>query len=152
MRKAYDAGVPLLTGSEAGFSMVPYGDWHYRELEVFVRHFGLTPLQAIQCATQQSAFGLKMLGETGVVAPGYKADLIIVDGDPSKDVTVLGKPGAIRHVDGWWCAERLVAPTAPQTHSRLAGRQHWPSTHPRHRLWAETRRTVPSTLRNYTNG
>ena len=98
MRKAYDAGVPLLTGSEAGFSMVPYGDWHYRELEVFVRHFGLTPLQAIQCATQQSAFGLKMQGKTGVIAPGYKADIIIVDGDPSRDVTVLGKPGAIRHV------------------------------------------------------
>lgn len=98
MRKAYDNGVPLLTGSEAGFSMVPYGDWHYRELEVFVRYFGLTPLQAIQCATEQSAFGLKMYGETGVVAPGYKADLIVVDGDPSLDVTVLGKPGAIRHV------------------------------------------------------
>jgi imidazolonepropionase-like amidohydrolase len=98
MRKAYDAGVPLLTGSEAGFSMVPYGDWHYREMEVFVRHFGPSPLQAIQCATETSAFGLKMAGETGVIAPGYKADVIVVDGDPSKDVTVLGKPGAIRHV------------------------------------------------------
>lgn len=98
LRRAYDAGVPLLTGSESGFSMVPYGDWHYRELEVFVRHFGLTPLQAIQCATQESAFGLKMKGEVGVVAPGYRADLICVDGRPDEDVTVLGRPGAVRHV------------------------------------------------------
>lgn len=102
MRRAYDAGVPLLTGSESGFSMVPYGDWHYRELEVFVRHFGLTPLQAIQCATQKSAFGLKLEGEVGVVAAGYRADLICVAGDPAADVTALGRPGAVKHlmIDG----------------------------------------------------
>lgn len=98
MRKAYDAGVPLLTGSESGFSMVPYGHWHYRELEVFVRHFGLTPLEAIQCATQKSAFGLKLDGEVGVVAPGYRADLICVEGKPDQDVTALGRPGAVKHL------------------------------------------------------
>ena len=98
MRRAYDAGVPLLTGSESGFSMVPYGEWHYRELEIFVRYFGLTPLQAIQCATEASAFGLKMSGEVGLVAPGYRADLICVDGRPDEDVTTLGRPEAVRHV------------------------------------------------------
>ena len=55
LKRAYDAGVPLLCGSESGFSITPYGDWHYRELEVFVRDLGLTPLQAIQCATQANA-------------------------------------------------------------------------------------------------
>ena len=40
LRRAYDAGVPLLCGSESGFSMVPYGQWHYREMEVFTKYLG----------------------------------------------------------------------------------------------------------------
>lgn len=98
MKAMYAAGVPLLTGSEAGFTMVPYGEWHYREMEVFVRYYGLSNLQAIQCATQAGAIALKMEGEVGVVAPGMKADLICVAGDPSSDVTVLGQKDAIKHV------------------------------------------------------
>ena len=98
LRRAYDAGVPLLCGSESGFSMVPYGHWHYREMEVFTRYLGLTPLQAIQCATQAGAIGLRMEGKVGVIAPDYLADVICVDGDPSKDVTVLGDPSRIKHV------------------------------------------------------
>ena len=56
LKRAYAAGVPLLCGSESGFSMVPYGHWHYREMEVFTQYLGFTPLQAIQCATQAGAF------------------------------------------------------------------------------------------------
>jgi imidazolonepropionase-like amidohydrolase len=98
LRRAYDAGVPLLAGSEAGFSITPYGDWHYRELEVFVRDLGLTPLQAIQCATQQNAFALRMQGRVGEIAPGRLADLLVIDGDPSRDITVLGDRSRLRHV------------------------------------------------------
>ncbi len=98
MQKAYKAGVPLMCGSEAGFTMVPYGHWHYREMEIFVRYFGLTPLQAIQCGTQTSAIGLKMQGQTGEIAVGKKADIICVAGDPSQDVTILGETDRIRHV------------------------------------------------------
>jgi imidazolonepropionase-like amidohydrolase len=98
MKKAHKAGVPLLCGSEAGFSMVPYGEWHYREMEVFVRYFGLSNLEAIQCATQNGAVALRKEGEVGVVAPGYLADLICVEGDPSQDVTILGETDRIKHV------------------------------------------------------
>lgn len=98
MQKAYKAGVPLLCGSESGFTMVPYGHWHYREMEIFVRYFGLSNLQAIQCGTQAGAIGLKMQGKTGEISIGLQADLICVDGDPSKDVTILGEPGRIKHV------------------------------------------------------
>ena len=69
MKKAHKEGVPLLTGSEAGFSLVPYGDWHYREMVVFVKYFGMSPLEAIQCGTQKRAIGLKMEGEVGVIEP-----------------------------------------------------------------------------------
>lgn len=89
-RKAYDAGVPVLTGSESGFSVTPYGDWHYRELEVFVKYLGLTPLQAIQCATEYGALCLRMKDKVGTVQPGRLADLLVVKADPSRDVTVLG--------------------------------------------------------------
>ncbi len=98
LRRAYDAGVPLLCGSESGFSITPYGDWHYRELEVFVRDLGLTPLQAIQCATQANAFAMRMQGRVGEVASGRLADLLVVDGDPSRDVTVLGDRARLKHV------------------------------------------------------
>lgn len=90
-RKAYDAGVPLLTGSESGFSVTPYGDWHYREMEVFVKYLGLTPLQAIQCATENGALCLRMQGQVGTIQAGRLADMLVVNGDPSQDVTLLGK-------------------------------------------------------------
>ncbi len=96
--RAYRAGVPLMCGSESGFTLVPYGEWHYREMEVFVRHFGLTSLQAIQCATQAGAIALKLRGRTGEITPGCLADVIVVDGDPSADVAILGRKDAIRHV------------------------------------------------------
>lgn len=98
MRRLHAAGVPLLCGSEAGFSMVPYGHWHYREMEVFTRYYGLSHLQALHCATGAGAFALKMEGRTGVVAAGMKADLLVVDGDPSQNVCLLGEPGRIREV------------------------------------------------------
>lgn len=84
LRQAYDAGVKLLCGSESGFSMTPYGHWHAREMEVFVKHLGMTPLQAITCGTKDNAVALDEDGETGCIAAGYRADVLVLDGDPSK--------------------------------------------------------------------
>ena len=113
MSAAHKAGVPLLTGSESGFALVPYGDWHYREMEVFVKYFGLSPLEAIQCATQKSAFGIRMLGETGVIAPGYRADIICVRGKVDEDLALLGDPDNITTVmiNG---VEKDLSPPSPR--------------------------------------
>ena len=110
LRAAYDAGVPLLTGSESGFSLTPYGDWHYRELQVFVEDLGMTPLQAINSATEQGARALKQEGELGCIKPGYLADLLIFDGEPEKVITQLGEQHRFRHImkDG-----KLVDLTSP---------------------------------------
>lgn len=89
MRKAHEAGVPLLCGSESGFALTPYGHWHAREMEVFVEELGLTPVEAIACATRNGAIAMRMEDELGVVAEGYRADVLVVDADPSRDVTVL---------------------------------------------------------------
>jgi len=98
MTAAHKAGVPLLTGSEAGFSLVPYGDWHYREMEVFVKFFGMTPLEAIQCATEKSAFGIKMKGQTGAIKVGYRGDVICVNGEVENNLALLGNPSNITNV------------------------------------------------------
>jgi imidazolonepropionase-like amidohydrolase len=98
IRRAYDAGVPLITGSESGFSITPYGDWHYRELEVFVDYLGLTPLEAIRCATEQGARALKLEGELGCVKADYLADLLVFEGDPISDVRLLGDRSRFRHI------------------------------------------------------
>jgi hypothetical protein len=98
LRRAYDAGVPLLCGSESGFSITPYGHWHAREMEVFVQHMGLTPLQAISCATYTNAHALQQFGQVGVIAPNTQADILVVDGHPEKNVSILGDKSTFRHL------------------------------------------------------
>jgi imidazolonepropionase-like amidohydrolase len=98
LKRAFDAGVPLLCGTESGFSITPYGEWHYRELQVFVEDIGLTPLEAIKAATSDNAFALRLKGETGAIEAGRLADIIVVDGDPLADVTILGEIARIKQV------------------------------------------------------
>jgi imidazolonepropionase-like amidohydrolase len=98
LQRLHAAGVPLLCGTEGGFSLTPLGDWNYRELEVFVRDLGFTPLQAIRAATFDAARALRMEGKVGLIAPGQLADLLVIDGDPAKDVTVLGDKSRLKRV------------------------------------------------------
>lgn len=99
LRTAYDAGVPVLCGSESGFSLTPYGHWHAREMEVLVEALGLTPLEAISCATRNGAIALRRpLDSIGVLAPGAAADVLVVEGNPALDVSVLGDRSRLRHV------------------------------------------------------
>ena len=99
LRTAYDAGVPVLCGSESGFSLTPYGHWHAREMEVLVDALGLTPLEAISCATRNGAIALRRpLDSIGVITPEAAADVLVVDGDPAADVSVLGDRRRLRHV------------------------------------------------------
>lgn len=110
LRQAYDAGVPILCGTESGFSLTPYGEWHWRELKVLVDHMGLTPVQAVACATGEGARALKMHGQIGTLEAGKPADVLIVKGDVSARVDLLGVPGAISHV---FLAGRPVDLTTP---------------------------------------
>ena len=98
MRQVYDAGVPLLSGSESGFALTPYGDWHWRETEVFHKYLGLTPMQAIVCATAEGGRIFSGEKKVGQLARDYLADVLIIDGDPLADLGVLGDRERIRHV------------------------------------------------------
>ena len=120
LRQAYDAGVKLLCGSESGFSMTPYGHWHAREMEVFVKHLGMTPLQAITCGTKDNAVALDQDGETGSIATGYRADVLVLDGDPSKDISLLGDKSLFRHL---FCRGKNIDLSPIEPRSMLRGEQ-----------------------------
>ena len=85
VRKAYPAGVKIAFGTDAGVSK------HGRnadEFEAMVKH-GIPPAEAIKAATVHAAQLLGLGDEIGSIAPGKRADLIAVAGDPLNDVTVL---------------------------------------------------------------
>ena len=88
-RKAFKAGVKIAMGSDAIYTM--HGQ-NTRELGWFVKA-GMTPEQALRTATVNAAALLGKQDELGAVAPGYRADLVAVEGDPLADIDV-----AINHV------------------------------------------------------
>lgn len=98
LRKAHRAGIPMMTGSDSGFAVTPYGEWHAREIEIFVNDLGFTPAAALRAATSVSA-GFMANGETlGALEPGRAADFIAVAGSPLKNVAILQDKARIRHV------------------------------------------------------
>jgi imidazolonepropionase-like amidohydrolase len=81
-------GVRLLPGGDYGFPFNPNGR-NARDLELFVRHFGYTPTEALLAATRLGGQIMGMGHELGQIKPGFLADLLLVDGDPTQDVTIL---------------------------------------------------------------
>ena len=84
---AITEGRTVLAGSDAGYWFNPHGLALHRELEELVA-LGMTPVEALTAATAAPA---DQLGWTdmGWVAVGYRADLLVVDGDPSADIEAL---------------------------------------------------------------
>jgi imidazolonepropionase-like amidohydrolase len=85
VKKAFDAGVKIAFGTDA--AVYPHG-LNAGEFHVYVK-LGMTPLAAIQTATINAADLLGPKFQVGMLAPGKLADMIAVDGDPTKDVTIL---------------------------------------------------------------
>lgn len=84
IRQLLAAGAPILAGTDAPVPGTTYGASLHGELALLVRN-GLTPLQALAAATSvpARAFGL---GDRGSIREGLRADLVLVDGDPTRDV------------------------------------------------------------------
>jgi imidazolonepropionase-like amidohydrolase len=70
--------------------VTPYGDWHTRELELLVDLVGMSPMAAIKAATSNNAAAFGWAGDVGVLRPGARADILVVDGDPLADIGILG--------------------------------------------------------------
>lgn len=92
--RAWQAGVTIAMGTDSG-SYAPLGD-NARELEIYLE-LGLTPEQALRTATENAA-GLLGRPDLGSIRVGATADLLCVDGNPLRDITLLRTPGAIRTV------------------------------------------------------
>lgn len=84
IRGLVKAGVPILAGTDAGNPGTAYGLSMHRELELLVKA-GLSPTQALTAATAAPAKAFR-LADRGRIAKGLKADLLLVDGDPTVDV------------------------------------------------------------------
>ncbi len=86
-KKQLAAGVPMAVGSDVG--PFPHGT-QARELELMVR-YGMTPIAVLRADLLNGARLLGWSGQIGELKAGYYADVIAVPGDPTKDITVLGK-------------------------------------------------------------
>jgi len=88
-KRARARGVPILAGTDTGFAVTPYGEWHARELELFVADLGFTPAAALRAATEANAGFMTGGGEFGVLEAGRAADFIVLDGSPLADIGIL---------------------------------------------------------------
>lgn len=89
--RAIEAGVRIACGTDA--PAIPHGQ-NAKELAALVQR-GMTPLQALRAATVTSAELIDAADELGRLAPGYRADIIAVPGDPTRDI---GTTGDVRFV------------------------------------------------------
>ncbi|KAI1746832.1 putative hydrolase [Xylaria castorea] len=90
VRRLKEAGVPIITGTDANLvpglvSTVPFGITLHEELQLLV-NAGLSPIEALRAATSTAAkhWGLN---DRGVIAPGKRADLVLLSGNPLEDIS-----------------------------------------------------------------
>ncbi len=94
-RSLYQGGVTLLVGTDSPNLGTWYGPSMHRELEILVRHVGMSPVEALRAATAATARAFR-LDDRGVIAPGQRADLLLVDGNPTVDIL------ATRRIEAVW--------------------------------------------------
>ena len=112
-RAAAAAGVRLFMGTDTS-GVLPFGR-HAWELELLVSRLDLSPMRALQIATRDAAQAIGLGERTGVLAAGRWADLLVVEGDPLADITLLQQPERIRGVfrDGRLVVDRGLSPPVP---------------------------------------
>ncbi len=108
VQQAMRHGVRVTAGTDAGGWV--HGN-NAQELELLV-DAGMTPTQALLAATSEAAACCGLEGELGRIEPGKTADLVVVDGDPLGDITVLQEPERIHLVmkEGKVFRDRITRP------------------------------------------
>jgi imidazolonepropionase-like amidohydrolase len=87
-------GVRVLPGGDYGFAFTPHGQ-NARDLEFFVKYLGMTPMEAIRSATLYGGQIMMRGHDLGAVREGWLADLLLVDGDPLANLSILRDPKRI---------------------------------------------------------
>jgi imidazolonepropionase-like amidohydrolase len=95
-KDAIEAGVKMAMGTDCGHVFPPGANsW---ELELYVKKLEMTPAEALLLATRNAADALGKLDRFGTLEKGKYADLIIVEGDPLRDIRVLQNMNNIKVV------------------------------------------------------
>jgi hypothetical protein len=110
--RMYKAGIPLVAGTDAlaGFTL-------QRELELYVQA-GMTPAQVLQIATYNGAKYARVLDDRGVIMQGKRADLILVDGDPTENISDIRNVALVVKGDKYYAPSEVhealgIKPFAP---------------------------------------
>ena len=91
LAKMHKRGIRVLPGGDYGFAFTPHCQ-NARDLEFFVKYLGFTPMEAIRSTTLYGGQIMMQPHELGVVKDGYLADLLLVDGDPLANLSILRDP------------------------------------------------------------
>ena len=89
MKQLIDAGVVLMVGTDSGIPMKFHSQSTWNELDVWVNEFGLDPMYAIRAATYWPSLWMGVADQVGTVTPGKYADIIAVDGDVLRYISLL---------------------------------------------------------------
>lgn len=89
VKAVHDRGGLIVTGTDPVIPILLPGYSLHRELENLVAA-GLSPLEAIQAATLNSAIATRLDSQKGSIAAGKVADLVVVDGNPDEDIAAIG--------------------------------------------------------------
>ena len=112
------AGVPILAGTDAGNMGTQYGISLHHEMAALVQA-GLTPVETLAAATSAPAAAYR-LGKRGRIADGYKADLLLVEGEPDRDIA------ATRRIVAVWKDGQDAAPLRARQLARVAAERAAP--------------------------
>ena len=89
IQQLLDAGVVLLVGTDSGIPMKFHSQSTWNELDVWVNEFGIDPMYAIRAATYWPALWMGVADDVGTITPGKYADIIAVDGDVLRYISLL---------------------------------------------------------------
>jgi imidazolonepropionase-like amidohydrolase len=101
------AHAPLLIGTDAPQPFVYPGFSLHIEMALH-RDAGLSPTRILRIATVDAARFLHREGEFGVIRPGARADLLLLDGDPEADLAALRAPAGVMAAGRWYDAQTLA--------------------------------------------
>ncbi|MBT3373810.1 MAG: amidohydrolase family protein [Rhodospirillaceae bacterium] len=88
MKDLKKRGVRILPGGDYGFAWNPIGN-NARDIEYFVNLLDFSPMEAIMAATKGGSEIMMMENELGQIKEGFLADILLVDGNPLTDVSIL---------------------------------------------------------------
>jgi imidazolonepropionase-like amidohydrolase len=88
MKAMLKRGIRVLPGGDYGFAWAPHGE-NAKDLEYFVRYLGMTPMEALISATRWGGQIMMRGNELGEIKEGWLADLLLVDGDPLANISIL---------------------------------------------------------------